>query len=140
MPRKIYVIDNGFIHAKAFKPSGDYGYLFENTVAIELKKREIQKTIEVFYYKSLPRGYEVDFVIKEGREIKELIQVCYRTDEDAKKRETRSLLHASRELKCKNLTIITDDYEGEEEAKWFGIQRKIKFLPLWKWLVTLDQS
>ena len=38
--KKIYCIDNGFIHAKSFKISQDNGRLYENLVAIELKKKE----------------------------------------------------------------------------------------------------
>ncbi|MCZ7404830.1 MAG: AAA family ATPase, partial [Candidatus Methanoperedens sp.] len=38
--KKIYCIDNGFIHAKAFKFSPDIGKLYENIVAVELKKTE----------------------------------------------------------------------------------------------------
>lgn len=38
-------------------------------------------------------------------------------------------------LKCKNLLIITEDKEEEKEVNWFGIKRKIKSIPLWKWLL-----
>ena len=41
------------------------------------------------------------------------------------------LLKASEELRCKNLIIITGEKEGEEEIKG----KKIKFIPLWKWLL-----
>jgi len=40
-------------------------------------------------------------------------------------------LKASKELKCKNLKVITWDYESEEEFK----NQKIKFVPLWRWLL-----
>ncbi len=74
----------------------------------------------------------MEFVVKEGLKIKELIQVCYNIDNyDKKKREIKSLLKASRELKCKNLSIITGDYSGEEKKKG----RKIKFVPLWEFLL-----
>lgn len=36
------------------------------------------------------------------------------------------------ELKCKNLIVITWDYEAVEEIK----SKKIKFVPLWKWLAV----
>jgi hypothetical protein len=38
------------------------------------------------------------------------------------------------ELKCDDLLVLTRGLEKEEEINWFGIKRKIKFLPLWKWL------
>ncbi|MFH8108062.1 MAG: hypothetical protein QXJ25_03495 [Candidatus Aenigmatarchaeota archaeon] len=40
------------------------------------------------------------------------------------------MLKASKELKCKNLLVITEDYETERQESWFGMKRKIKFLPL----------
>jgi len=132
--KKIYCIDNGFVYAKAFRFSSDIGRLYENIVAIELKKREIDGSINVYYWKN-PQ-YEVDFVVKQGLKIKNLIQVCYDIDDTkTKEREVRALLKASKELKCKNLLVITEDYEKEEQAKWFGIKCKIKFIPLWKWFL-----
>jgi predicted AAA+ superfamily ATPase len=44
-------------------------------------------------------------------------------------------LKASKDLKCDNLLIINRDYSGEEESEWFRIKAKIKFIPLWKWLL-----
>jgi len=34
--------------------------------------------------------------------------------------------------------VINKDYLGEEELEWFGIKRKIKFIPLWKWLLEIN--
>ena len=83
---------------------------------------------------------EVDFITKKDREIDQLIQVCYDlTDQDTKKREIRAILKASKDLKCNNLLIINQDYFGEEEAEWFGIKKKVKFIPLWKWLLEKKQ-
>ena len=53
------------------------------------------------------------------------------------KREIRALLHAKKDLKCKNLIVITNDYEYEQNVEWFGMKGKIKFIPLWKWLLKL---
>ncbi len=132
--KKIYCIDNGFINAKGFNFSPNFGRLYENLVAIELKKQEIDGKINLYYWKN-PQQEEVDFVVKEGIKIKQLIQVCYNLENnDTKSREIRSLLKAGAELKCKNLSIITSEKEGEEEAEWFGIRGKVKFIPLWKWL------
>jgi hypothetical protein len=43
-----------------------------------------------------------------------------------------NLLIASKELHCNNLLVITRDYEAEEKIKG----KKIKFIPLWKWLLS----
>ncbi len=137
--KKIYCVDNGFVYAEAFKFSSEIGRLYENVVAIELKKKEMSGNAKIYYWKNLQQQ-EVDFVVKQGIEITQLIQVCYNiSDIQVKEREKRALLKASQELKCNNLLLINEDYEGEEEFKWFNTKGKIKFIPLWKWLL-LEES
>ncbi len=130
-PKKIYFIDNAFISSISTKFSNNFGRLYENLVAIELKRREK----ECYYWKNAEKE-EVDFVVKDGAKIGQLIQVCYDiSDVDTKKREIKALLKASNDLKCNNLLIIGSDKEGKEEHEWFGIKRSVKFIPLWKWLL-----
>ncbi len=136
--KKIYAIDNGFISAKSSKSTQDTGKLYENIVAVHLKKAEIDGKLDFYYWKN-PQHEEVDFVIKEGTKITKLIQVCYDvSNPDTKKREIRSLIKAKQELKCNELMVLTNDYEAEELAEWFGEKAKIKFTPLWKWLITRE--
>ena len=67
--------------------------------------------------------------MKQGPRVTQLIQVCYDIgDPETKKREVTALVRASGELKCNDLLVITDDYEAQEN--------KIRFIPLWKWLLT----
>lgn len=136
-PRKIYCIDNGFVNYFGFKFSEDRGRIMENAIAIELFRECFEnKKKKLFYWKS-KEGREVDFVVKEGLKVKQLIQVCYEVDDyDTKKREIKALLKASQELKCKNLLVITNDEEAEEKIKG----KTIKFMPLWKWLLTSSQA
>ena len=130
-PKKIYFIDNAFINSISTKFSNNLGRLYENIVAVELKRRKN----ECCYWKNIEKE-EVDFVINNDSKARQLIQVCYDISEtDTKKREIRALLKASKDLKCKNLLLINHDYFGEEELEWFGIKRKVKFIPLWKWLL-----
>lgn len=133
--KKIYCIDNGFIQAKAFKLSPDFGKLYENVVACKLKKEEIEGNLRFYYWKNQQQE-EVDFITQEGLKVKQLIQVCFNIDElDTKNREIRALIKAGKELRCNNLLIITEDTEKEEKAEWFGDKANIKFIPLWKWLL-----
>ena len=126
LPKKVYSIDTGLSNAVGFRFSEDFGRLMENVVFLELKKAGK----EVYYH----YDPEIDFVVKEGKKIKELIQVSYAsTIEEIKKREMENLLKISKELKCKNLLCITWDFEGEEKIKG----KKIKFFPLWKWLLNV---
>lgn len=129
-PSKFYCIDTALSRAISFKFSQNLGHLYENLVFIELKRRNE----EVFYWKS-KKGKEVDFVTKKGLKIDKAIQVCVSlSDKKAREREIQSLMDANQELKPKHLLILTEDEEGKVDA---GTAR-IKFLPLWKWLVLED--
>jgi len=132
-PKKVYFIDNVFINAISTKLLGNFGRLYENIVAIELKRRKKESC----YWKNTEKE-EVDFIVKNDKEIDQLIQVCYDlADQDTRKREIKAILKASKDLKCNNLLIINQDYFGEEESEWFGIKKKIHFIPLWKWLLKI---
>lgn len=133
-PKKIYCIDTGIINSVAFKFSENLGKLMENLVAIELLRRKsyLHPDLEIYYWKDHQQR-EVDFVLKEGLNIKQLIQVTYSSGKDEiEGREIKSLLKASEELKCKDLLIITWGYEDEIIIN----NTKIRCLPLWKWLLS----
>jgi len=67
--------------------------------------------------------------------IKQLIQVTHASSlDEIEKRELRSLIKASKQLKCNSLLCITWDYESEETFK----EKKIKFIPLWKFLLNIS--
>jgi predicted AAA+ superfamily ATPase len=130
-PRKIYCVDTGFINFAGFKFSEDIGRLMENLVAVELQRRKSRNPfMDVFYWKDF-QSREVDFVVREGIKIRQLIQVTYASVRgDIEKREITGLLRADEELKCGNLLMITWEYEGEEEMK----DKKLIYMPMWKWL------
>lgn len=128
-PKKVYGYDTGIINAMKFKTGRDIGRLMENLVAVELMRREIN----FYYYKSV-NGKEVDFVIKQGQRVVQLIQACYDIDHYAtRKRELASLIKAGKELGCQDLTILTWEHKAEEEHA--GL--RVKFLPLWRWLIRM---
>ena len=129
-PKKIYVCDLGLSNILGFEE--DIGKRMENAVFLELLRRTNKKPLmEIFYWKDYQKR-EVDFVIKEGLKIKQLIQVSYASDRnEINEREIKALLKASELLNCKNLLFITWDYENLEKIG----RKKIKFLPLWKWLL-----
>lgn len=131
--KKIYIMDSSFINSMGFRISENFGRLMENTVLIELARRSsLFSDFEVFYWKDYQQ-HEVDFILKENLKTSQLIQVTYASGRDEiEKREIRALLKASEELRCKDLLVITWDYEAEEKIKG----RKISFIPLWKWLLS----
>jgi len=127
-PKKIYCIDPGIIHSIGFKFSENSGRLMENLVAIELqRKKQALYKLEVYYWKNHQQN-EVDFVLKEGKSVTQLIQVTYaNSKEEIKERELNSLVKAGKALRCKKLIVITWNYESSEKG--------ITFIPLWKWLM-----
>jgi len=138
-PRKVYCIDTGLYNALGFKFSENIGRLMENLVYIELlrQKSYFNPNMEIYYYKDY-QGYEIDFLVKEGIEVKELIQVTYATDfDEISPREYRALIKASELFKGTRLTIITWDYEDQRVLEWWGRKAKIDFVPLWKWLLKI---
>jgi len=125
--RKIYTIDSGLINSISFQFSYNLGRLMENIVFTQLKR----KGVEFYFYNSQSKE-EVDFIIKDNLNIKELIQVCFNLDNlETREREIKSLLRASNYLNCNNLKIITLDTENKEQIKG----KNIIFIPLWKWLL-----
>jgi predicted AAA+ superfamily ATPase len=131
--RKVYCIDTGISNVIGFKISENIGKLMENVVAVELKRRNF----EFYYWKEYGKseGKEVDFLIKEGLEIKQLIQVTYASSKDEiERREIKSLIKASNLLKCNDLLIITWDYE--DEIKKYN--KTVRCIPLWKWLLEIS--
>lgn len=89
----------------------------ENAVFLELMRATNERPIlEIYYWKHNHK--EVDFILKEGASIKELIQVTYaRGRDEIDKRETKSLLEASEKTGCNTLTIITWDYGGKNRNR-----------------------
>ena len=57
-----------------------------------------------------------------------------------KEREIRSLLKAGVEFQCKQMIVVTNDYEKTEQHSWFGYTGEIEFIPLWKWLERAELS
>ena len=130
--RKIYSVDVGLSNTIGFRFSENLGKIMENIAAVELKRRQsFNPQIEIYYWKDYQQR-EVDFVVKKGLDVVQLIQICQDiTSIGTKERETKSLIRAMKEFKLTEGLIITDDFESEEEIKGF----KIKFVPMWKWLL-----
>lgn len=128
-PRKVYVVDNGFVIGAGFNLSENLGRLLENDVFIELRRRGYDEEKSLFYYRSR-NDKEVDFVTRRGPKVEQLIQVCYDiSSERTLKRELSALIECAGELNCDNLLIITFDTEDIIKYK----DRNIQVLPFNKW-------
>lgn len=126
---KVYINDVAF--SKLVESSRERGKKLENIVFLSLlrKKHELE---DIHYWKNTQQE-EVDFVLTQSKKVHKLIQVCSNPENiNTKKREVRALLKASKELKCKDIFVITEDYDKEEEFEFFGIKRKVKFVPFFQ--------
>lgn len=125
--RKVYFVDNGMHNAIAFKFSKDKGKLLENTVFQHLKRQKK----EVYYFHE---KQEVDFVCKQGLDIVELINVCYRLeDKETLLRETSALVEAMRYFKLRESKIIIAEGDSDNITEHgFDIQ----IIPFYLWALN----
>lgn len=120
-PKKVYVVDNGFVQSTAFNLSENLGRLLENQVFVELLRRGYIPGQTLFYYRTR-NDKEIDFVTRKGAKVEQLIQVCYDiTSEKTRKRELDALVEAAEELHCDNLLIITNAEQNELVSKKYTI-------------------
>ncbi len=136
-PKKIFSIDTGLSNAAGFRISENRGRLMENAVAVELARRRDywRREWEIFYWKD-HRQREVDFVIKEGRRVKQLVQACWEVTPEVEKREVEPLLLAMREFGLREGLILTFDQEGEESVGG----KRIVYRPVWRWMMEVDEG
>lgn len=123
-PKKVYVVDNGFVQSTAFNLSENLGRLLENQAFVELLRRGYIPGQTLFYYRTR-NDKEIDFVTRKGAKVEQLIQVCYEmTSEKTRKRELDALVEAAEELSCDNLLVITNSQE--EKIEWKGTAILVK--------------
>ncbi len=128
-PKKTYVIDNGLTRFYAFNT--DMGKLMENTVFLHLKRMENEHPyLQIYYYKT-KNNKEIDFLIKEKENIG-LIEVCYFFDQQ----HLDKIITAMEELNLETGMCISWDEERIYEKNG----KKIRVVPLWKWLVNFPDS
>lgn len=116
-PKKVYIVDNGFVQSTAFNLSENLGRLLENQVFVELLRRGYIPGQTLFYYRTR-NDKEIDFVTRKGTKVEQLIQVCYDiTSEKTRKRELDALAEAAEELHCDNLLVITNTQQTKIDYK-----------------------
>lgn len=134
--KKTYVIDNGLVTAKAVQHSPNSGKLMENLVFTELVKKGNEPNRELFYYKTR-NDREIDFVIKNGHEVVELIQVAYDvSSSDVEEREVKALVEAGKELQVKKLMVLTWNEKREVKKG----DATIVFRPLYEWMLETNKE
>lgn len=124
-PKKVYSADTAIIHKLGFNFSQNKGRIIENIVYLELLRREK----EVYYHAG---KNECDFIIKEGLNITEAIQVTQHINKDNYKRETEGLEEAMKTYNLKQGLLITEHVENPGRIA----NNTIKIVPIWKWLLS----
>lgn len=125
-PYKVYVIDSGLYNAVSFKFSKNLGRIFENIVYLEYRRK--QK--EIFYWKG---KNEIDFLIRKGAKVDQLVNVCWELNENNKQREIVGLVGAMNTFKLNEAEIIT---MGHGEEIKMG-KKKIKIKNFFQWQNSL---
>lgn len=123
--KKAYTIDNLVANRMGFRFSENSGRLLENMVFIELKRRGK----EIYYHAH--KG-ECDFVIKDGLDLTEAIQVVYNLNHDTLKRELFGLAEAMKTFDIPKGRIII-----YQECKIpIELPENVEIIPVWKWLMN----
>ncbi len=128
---KAYAVDVSFMNKRENAMAGEnLERRLETIVYIELLRRYKPQECDIYYYEET--SGEADFVICKGRNVIQIIQVCYDiSNEKTFKREKKGLFLASQKTKCNNLLIITDhdNAQIDEEGKTINV------VPAYAWLV-----
>lgn len=128
--KKIYSLDTGLSGAVSFEFSEDLGRQLENLVFNSLKRYHQ----DIYFHK---KQKECDFLVKRELSINQAIQVTVSiTDPQTKKRELEGLVEAMEQYQLDEGTILTLDEEGEEKVMIDRQAKKIRILPVWKWLLA----
>lgn len=101
-PKKVYCIDNGFVHTNSTSFSGDQGRLLENLVFLHLRR----KTDTIYYF---AEKNECDFVVFEHKKFSAVYQVCWELNQDNMDRELNGLIEAMEFFHTEKGYIITFD-------------------------------
>jgi len=126
--KKCYMIDPALIYITGFRVSEDRGRLLENIVFLHLR----MKTKEIYFHKDKK---ECDFIIREGNQIIQAIQVTTNlSNEKLRKREIEGLIEAMGAYNLCEGIILTENEQDTIEMNGLIIS----VVPIWKWLLSLS--
>ena len=105
--------------------SEDRGRLLENIVFLHLR----MQTKEIYFHKEKK---ECDFVLREGNQIVQAIQVTTNlSDPEVRNREIEGLMEAMNTYHLREGIILTENEQDKIELNGF----LISVIPVWKWLL-----
>lgn len=126
-PKKVYTVDAGFAQANSLSFSDDIGRIFENVIFLELRRNYS----EIFYFKEQA---ECDFIVKNGKDVCYIIQVCKELHPDNMKREINGLVEALLYFNKEDGVIVTLNQRDE----FYESGKKIIVLPAHEWLYKIN--
>jgi predicted AAA+ superfamily ATPase len=125
--KKCYMIDTALIRSAGFRVSEDRGRLLENIVFLHLK----MENKEIYFNKEKK---ECDFIIREGNQIVQAIQVTTSLfNSEVKNREIEGLLEAMKAYELKEGLILTENERDMMEIDGY----RILVFPIWQELLDL---
>lgn len=129
-PYKNHAIDLGLRRVVSFGQSQDLGKLVETLIHRQLSSKNNK---ELFYWQG---DHEVDFILRDGLTITDLIQVVYTGLEDQKvlQREIAGLIEAGLKYNKAEKWLITFEVP---RALAFEVPNDIHVVPVWQYLLEL---
>lgn len=121
-PQKVHVIDSGLRYIAALSESVDLGRLMESLVYQTLKRC---RHYDIYYWKG---KHEIDFLIKKGNTVTDLLQVSATLDNQATyQREVNALQEASQEFQQAKTHLVAGTLPQNNPKN---------ILPLWYFMIS----
>lgn len=127
--KKIYMVDTGLANSVSFRFSEDKGRILETAVYHHLKRQGC----EIYFHREKK---ECDFIVKNGLEITDVIQVTVSlSDPKTRERELSGLVEAMQLYQPKRSMILTFDESEISEVEIGNQQYQVIIMPVWKWML-----
>ena len=126
---KLYPIDVALMNQRDNAFAGEnLGHRLETIVLVHLMRSCKLKGYDIYFLNE--RSGECDFLVCNGNQVKQAIQVSYDiSSEKTCKREIKGLLLAATKTNCTDLLLLTDhEYADREEAGY-----TIRIRPVYEW-------
>jgi len=121
---KVYPVDIALMNNRENAFVGENrGWRLETIVLCQLLRKAKREGLDIYYLNE--RSGECDFLICQGNQVLQAIQVSYDiSSEKIRKREIKGLVLASQLTGCKNLLLIT--YQDNEDVETDGLNIQIR--------------
>lgn len=130
---KVYAVDVAMMNQRENAFSGEnLGWRLETIVLIQLLRKCKQNGWDLYYLSD--RSGECDFIVCDGNDVLQAIQVAYDISSDkTRKRELNGLLLANKQTQCENLLLLTDHESADIEKEG----HLISIRPVYEWSTTI---